>query len=105
QRRADAIGVGLEVLERGALRTEVPVREHVVTVAAHERDRASVEMQLEATRRFTKVARAVLDPRHDRRLREREPVRKPQHDWITRREDAGAARIASVAPGRDVASP
>ena len=36
QRRAHAVGIGLELLDRGALRAQVAVTEHVVAVAAHE---------------------------------------------------------------------
>ena len=60
-RRAQAVGVGLEVLDRGALRAEVAAAEHVVAVAAHERDLVVVEVQLEPARRFAELARAVRD--------------------------------------------
>ncbi len=57
QRPADAVGIGFELLERGALRAEVAVAEHVVAVAAHERDLA--------VRRG--AARARTSPRRDGR--------------------------------------
>jgi hypothetical protein len=67
ERLAHAIRISFEMLERGPLRAEVAVAEDVVFVAAHERDGAAVEMQLEPARRFAEMARAVLNARLRRR--------------------------------------
>ena len=73
-RRAHAVGIALELLDRGALRAEVAVAEDVVAIAAHERDLAVVEVQLETARRLAEVARAVRDVSAWRAsLRVREP--------------------------------
>jgi hypothetical protein len=71
QRRAHAIAIPFEVLQRGALRAEVAVAEHVVAVAAHQRDVTTFDVQLEPARRLAEMTRAVRDPRgHPRRIRD-----------------------------------
>ena len=67
ERPAHAVGIRLQLLERGALRAEEPVAEHVVTVAAYEGDRPAVEVELEPARRLTQVAGAKSGTRSRRR--------------------------------------
>ena len=58
-RAAEAIGIGVEVLERRALRTDVPSAERIPVVAADRRDRAPVCLDLEPAGGFTERAGPV----------------------------------------------
>ncbi len=73
QRLTDPIRIGFELLQRRALRAQETVTEDVVAIAAHERDRAPVEMELEPARRLTQMAgtkgRALGSGAHDQSVR------------------------------------
>ena len=51
-RLAQAVGIRIELLQRRALRAQEAVAEHVLAVAAHERDLAPLEAQLEPAGRL-----------------------------------------------------
>ena len=74
QGSADPVGIRFELLERSPLRAQETVTEHVVAIAAHERDGPPLEPQLEPARRLAQMTRAVLGSRccsrrHEQRIR------------------------------------
>ena len=73
QRRAQAIGVGVELLQRVALRTDEAAAEDVVRVAADAHDFAAAGADLETAGGLAERAGVVVHPvgrliRHDRDL-------------------------------------
>ncbi len=71
-RPADPVGVRFELLERGALGTEVAVAEHVLFVTPHQGELVVVEVQLQAAGRLAEWTGPVRDAlRHGARLRPR----------------------------------
>ncbi len=69
QRAAEPVRVGFELLDGCALRAEVALTEHVLTITAHERDLVVLEVELQPAGRFTEGARTVRDAlRHGARV-------------------------------------
>ena len=118
-RDAHAVGIGLELLDRGALRAQVAVTEHVVAVAAHEarsrrlpcaaRARTSLRTgDRSDTRCVFMLVRLLLRSCWLRKPTVREPARQVERgavvardrDRPTRRRCGRTARPADRSPSR-----